>query len=118
METSLELYNTYEKFDAVITGRFHGLVMAILHKSPVMNISLPSHKQHKLITEHVRSLLPSSYSLEDIYNKDLFSEFAKFFKKSPRASIKKDERNSCIALANEYKSLISDALAESLEVAQ
>lgn len=75
LDQSIALYDAYSKLDFVMTGRFHGLIMAALAQRPLMNISIGNHKQAKLISQDLPSLAPVNFRLEQLYGEDLFTKF-------------------------------------------
>lgn len=105
LKNSVELYEVYRDVDYVMAGRFHGLIMAMITRKPLMNISIANHKQLKLM-EDQPSLAKANYSLEQLYEEDLFTKFVEEYKarKLPRAN--QEETARCAELAEMNATLI------------
>jgi polysaccharide pyruvyl transferase WcaK-like protein len=106
MEDSSELYYVYKKLDVVLTGRFHGLIMAALTGKPTMNVSIANHKQKKLIDTDLPSLASGNYRLEQLYEEDLFSELVAQYKKKQLPVADSKEVDRCHRLTSLNQSIL------------
>jgi len=105
-ENSIELLNVYKNLDIVLTGRFHGLIMAALTGKPTMNVSIGDHKQKKLIHADMPSLMSANFRLEQLYEDDLFSKFIAEYKSGQLPVADEEEVKRCYRLANINQSIL------------
>ena len=97
IEDSKRLLDIYSEADAVLTGRYHGMIAAILTRKPVLAVSFKGHKQHYLAKELFPSLVDQTITVGDfvrerkldslcsLINSDKFgtsSELRKAYKKA------------------------------------
>lgn len=99
LEQAIKLHSAYKNVDVVLTGRFHGLIMAMLTGKPTMNVSISDHKQAKL-SQDAPSLKRMNYGLEQLYQEDLFDKFISMHKHKSLPIVEAADVERCRRLAS------------------
>lgn len=99
IESSKTLLDVYAQADLVITGRYHGLIAAVLADKPVICVSFGGHKQQKLINDSFPSLREQFYSVDTFTKQDVLGTLRDSTAWDDVAKATHAERQHCISLA-------------------
>lgn len=100
IEASKTLLDVYAKADLVITGRYHGLIAAVLADKPVVCVSFSGHKQQKLINDSFASLKDQFYSVDAFTKEDILGRLKDEAAWNTFAKASAGERQRCVRLAH------------------
>ena len=99
IDASKTLLEVYAQSDLVITGRYHGLIAAVLADKPVICVSFGGHKQQKLINDSFPSLREQFYSVDTFTKQDVLGGLRDAESWGRIAKVSDGERKYCVKLA-------------------
>lgn len=106
VESSAELVEVYRASNFVITNRYHGLIAAIIAKTPALGVSFSTHKSQRLIRDSFPSLEEQFYTVDDFVKKDILTQLTdKTFTETLKTA-EVGEYDLCLAAARRHSDVL------------
>lgn len=115
-EAAPQTVKTYLESDIILTGRFHGLILAAMLGKPVAAVGISGHKLDKLINEGLPSLKGSFFPLEQFVGEDICAKLRQLYDDKKLKTADPAEVGACRQVARQNVDLIKQALQRDLKI--
>jgi polysaccharide pyruvyl transferase WcaK-like protein len=112
LEESTQLIEVYRASDYVITNRYHGLIAAIIARTPAVGVSFSTHKSQRLIDDSFPSLRSQFYTVSDFVEGDFVAKLMGDDFLATLQTAKESEYAACIRETEKHDEILKYIAAD------
>lgn len=112
IEDSKQLVEIYKSVDYVVTNRYHGLIAAIIARTPALSVSYSTHKSQRLVDDSFPSLRSQFYTIGDFVKEDVLTKIQQDDYRKLLRTATEFEYRVCIQETKKHKEILKYIAAD------